>query len=57
MWEKLRGDLLQYAGIGWTVTGCPIGIGYIARIQSATPDELIKIAAELGIDVIIQEED
>lgn len=51
MWEKLRAFLLQYAGIGWTITGNPIGIGYITRIQSATPEELIQIAEELGVEI------
>jgi len=51
MFEKLRSLLYSYAGIGWTVTGLPIGMGYLARIEHASNDELLEIASELGIEI------
>lgn len=51
MWENLRSFLREYVGIGWTATGHPISLGYLARIDTATPEQLLKIADELGIEV------
>ena len=47
--NHLRNLLLNYAGIGWTVTGSPIGIGYLSYIESASPEQLIQLAMKWGI--------
>lgn len=47
--NHLRNLLLDYAGIGWTVTGSPIGIGYLSYIESASPEQLIQLAMKWGI--------
>ena len=47
--NHLRDILLDYAGIGWTVTGKPIGIYYLSYIETATKEQLINLALEWNI--------
>ena len=53
--NSLRAYLENYVGIGWTVTGLPIGIGYLARLDTADTQELLQIADELSIPLPCEE--
>ena len=53
--ENLRAYLRNYVGIGWTTTGLPIGLGYLAKVDSADVYGLLEIADELSIPLPCEE--
>lgn len=48
--SRLKRYLYSYIGTGWTVTGEPIGMMYLSKLQSAEDIyELLDLADELNI--------
>lgn len=49
-YDRLREDLMDYYGTAMT-GGMPMAVMDLIKVENASPEELAKLAEELGIDV------